>query len=64
MEPITKPNVSLTLRALEVGDSVSFSLSDVTEPNVRSVCSRMSSTLGCRFVIERRSLELYVTKTR
>lgn len=63
MEPITKPNVSLTLRVLEVGDSVSFNLSEVTEPNVRSVCSRISSSLGCQFMIERRYPKLYVTKT-
>ena len=33
MNPITKPNVSLTLRALEAGDHVAFHLSDVSETN-------------------------------
>ncbi len=63
MEPILKPNVSLSLRALSVNDSVTFSLNDVGESSVRSLCTRLSSTLGYRFSVERQYPSLIVTRT-
>lgn len=64
MNPITKPNVSLTLRTLEAGDHVAFLLSDVSETNVRSVCSRLTQASDRLFTIERCYPELKVTRTR
>lgn len=61
MDPITKPNVSLTLRTLESGDHVVFNLSEVSEPNVRSICSRLSRD-GRQFDIERVFPHLRITR--
>jgi hypothetical protein len=64
MHPILKPNVKLTLLALEAGDHVTFSLTDVTEVNVRSACSRLTSSDDRQYSIEREYPNLKVTRLR